>query len=254
MRFASLGSGSQGNGLVVEHDGCRVLVDCGFGLADCVQRLRRLGLEPKDLTGVLVTHEHDDHVGGVARLAATYSLPIWMTPGTLRGLERRFESCAVDLIEGYRPFAVGELHITPYPVPHDAREPSQFVFSDGKRRLGLLTDAGSVTPHMVSTLAGCDALLLECNHDVDLLQRGRYPEHLKRRIAGKWGHLDNGAAMTMLKAVCTEQLQTIVGMHLSEENNHPALVRSRILSTVGDFAGHIAVAQQNEGTPWISVG
>ena len=253
MRFAALGSGSQGNGLIVEKEGCRLLVDCGFGLADAIRRLQRLGLEPSDLNAVLVTHEHDDHMGGVARLAAEYALPIWMTPGTLRGMERRFEGREVNFIEGYQPFSVGDLHVTPYPVPHDAREPSQFIFSDGRQRPGLLTDAGAVTPHMVNTLTGCDALLLECNHDADLLKGGRYPEMLKRRIAGKWGHLDNDAAMDVLRAVGAGQLRMVVGMHLSEENNRPELVQASIRQTLGNFDGDIAIADQQTGTPWFSL-
>ncbi len=243
MRFAALGSGSQGNGLVVEQGGCRVLVDCGFSLSETLQRLRRLGLEPSDLNAVLVTHEHDDHAGGVARLASTYSLPIWMTPGTLRGMEQRFQSCEVNFIQGYRPFSIGDLQMTPYPVPHDAREPTQFVFTDGKHHLGLLTDAGGVTPHMVTTLTGCDALLLECNHDAGLLRRGRYPEALKRRISGRWGHLDNDAAMDILRQVDPAgALRMVVAMHLSEENNRPDLVRSAIEAAAGTFKGHISVA------------
>ncbi|MSQ60566.1 MAG: MBL fold metallo-hydrolase [Betaproteobacteria bacterium] len=254
MRFAALGSGSQGNGLVVEHDGCRLLIDCGFSVAETSLRLARLGLEPKDLSAVLVTHEHDDHIGGVARLAAKFALPVWMTPGTLRGMERRFQSSDLNFIQGYRPFSIGGLHITPFPVPHDAREPAQFVFTDGKRRLGLLTDAGSVTPHMVSTLTGCDALLLECNHDAGLLQRGRYPAALKQRISGRWGHLDNVAAMQILREVDPAgTLRTVVAMHLSEENNHPDLVTTAIEAAARNFKGQVCVAYQDAGTPWLSI-
>ncbi len=254
MRFAALGSGSQGNGLVVEQGGCRILIDCGFSLSETLQRLARLGLEPRDLSAVLVTHEHDDHIGGVARLASKYSLPVWMTPGTLRGMEQRFQFCDLNFIRGYQPFSIGDLQITPYPVPHDAREPAQFVFTNGKRHLGLLTDAGSVTPHMVTTLTGCDALLLECNHDAALLQRGRYPETLKRRISGRWGHLDNDAAMGILREVgLAGVLRMVVAMHLSEENNHPDLVRSAIQAARGKFKGHISIAHQDAGTPWLPI-
>lgn len=253
MRFASLGSGSQGNGLVVEHDGCRILIDCGFGLADTIQRLQRLDLAPTDLSAVLVTHEHDDHAGGVARLAAKFSLPVWMTRGTLRGMEGFFAPCDVRLIDGYGEFAVGSLHVTPFPVPHDAREPSQYVIADGRSRLGLVTDAGEVTPHMVSTLSGCDGLLLEFNHDAELLRRSRYPETLKRRIAGKWGHLANDAAKKLLAAVSGQQLRTVVGMHLSQENNSPELARSAIEAVLGKFSGEVAIAGQDSGTAWLTL-
>lgn len=253
MRFASLGSGSQGNGLVVEHDGCRLLVDCGFGLADTLKRLQRLALEPGDLHGILVTHEHDDHAGGVARLATRFSLPVWMTRGTLRGMEAFFSGCEIRTIDGYGEFSVGSLKVTPYPVPHDAREPAQYVFSNGESRLGLVTDAGEVTPHMISRLSGCDALLLECNHDADLLRRSRYPDSLKRRIAGRWGHLANDAAQALLSAVTGPRLRTIVGMHLSQENNRPELVRATMEAVLGPFEGELAIAGQDLGTPWLKV-
>lgn len=253
MRFASLGSGSQGNALVVEHDGFRVMVDCGFGLADTTQRLHRLGLAPKDIHAILVTHEHDDHVGGVARLASRHSIPVWMTRGTLRGLEDLFAACDVHAIEGYGEFACGSFQISPYPVPHDAREPAQYVISSGKARLGLVTDAGEVTPHMTACLSGCDALLLEFNHDTDLLRRSRYPESLKRRIAGRWGHLANDAARALLGALAGQQLRTVVAMHLSQENNRPDLVSAAIASVMGRFDGQVAVAGQDAGTPWLSL-
>lgn len=253
MRFAALGSGSQGNALVVEHDGFRVLVDCGFGLAQCVQRLDRLGLSPSVLHAVLVTHEHEDHIGGVARLAAHHQLPVYMTSGTLRGLEPVFSCLEVRLIEGYQAFSLGSLQIAPYPVPHDAREPAQFVFSDGSHRLGLLTDAGSATNHMLDILRGCDGLLLECNHDLAMLQGGTYPAALKRRISGKWGHLDNDTAYDLLRRVRTDKLRVVVGMHLSEQNNNPERVRAGLEDVMGTSAT-VSIAYQDIGTPWISLG
>ena len=161
MRFASLGSGSEGNGLLVESGATRILVDCGFRLSETVRRLARLGLAPSDLAAVLVTHEHDDHVGGVARFARRYDLPVYLTYGTLVALGLRGSMMPrVSLIDSHSPFAIGDLEVHPYPVPHDAREPSQFVFSDGDRRLGLLTDTGDSTPHIERMLSGIDALVL----------------------------------------------------------------------------------------------
>ena len=139
MRFASLGSGSQGNALVVEAGGTRLLLDCGFGLAATVARLARLGLVPEDLAGIVVTHEHDDHIGGVARLARRHGIPVWLTPGTLAGFEALFADVTqVSMIHNYETFAIGDLQVQPFPVPHDAREPAQYVFGDGARRLGVL--------------------------------------------------------------------------------------------------------------------
>ena len=128
MRFALLGSGSQGNGLVVEVHATRVLLDCGFGLAETTQRLARIGLEPSDLCAVVITHEHQDHIGGAARFARKHRLPVWLTTGTLRGLEGLFGTeVEVCLVRGYEAFSVGDIRVEPFPVPHDARNSSELT-------------------------------------------------------------------------------------------------------------------------------
>jgi phosphoribosyl 1,2-cyclic phosphodiesterase len=251
MRFASLGSGSQGNALVVESGATRILLDCGFGLADTASRLARLGLAPSDLSAIVVTHEHDDHIGGVARLARRHDIPVWLTYGTLNGFEAMFAGVgSVNVITGYAPFSVGELRIEPYPVPHDAREPAQFVFGDGARRLGVLTDAGCSTPHIESVLSRCHALVLECNHDLEMLRLSSYPPRLRERIAGRFGHLDNGAAAALLSRLDNGSLQHLVAAHLSQENNRPELARSALAAAVGCEPAWIAVADQDEGLDW----
>jgi phosphoribosyl 1,2-cyclic phosphodiesterase len=251
MRFASLGSGSQGNALVVESGSTRLLLDCGFGLADTATRLGRLGLSPGDLSAIVVTHEHDDHIGGVARLARRHDIPVWLTHGTLTGFEALFaEVKSVNVIAGYAAFAVGDLMVEPYPVPHDAREPAQFVFGDGARRLGVLTDAGCSTPHIESVLTRCQALVLECNHDVEMLQSSSYPQRLRNRIAGRYGHLDNDAAATLLSRLDNGGLQHLVAAHLSQENNRPELARAALSGVLGCEADWIAVADQAQGLDW----
>ncbi|HZP85426.1 MAG TPA: MBL fold metallo-hydrolase [Burkholderiales bacterium] len=251
MRFAVLGSGSQGNALVVEGGRTRLLLDCGFSVSETVRRLQRLGLSAEDLTAVLVTHEHDDHIGGVARLARKFRLPVWLTPGTLRGLSPLFEGVEhVHMIEGYTSFCIGELEIAPFPVPHDAREPAQYVFSDGVRKLGVLTDIGCSTILVTRMLSGCDAIVLECNHCPELLSTSEYPLSLKQRIAGRYGHLDNPAAAALLASLDQRKLKHVIAAHLSENNNRPLLAQMALASALGCNAQWVGVADQSTGLGW----
>jgi len=251
MRFASLGSGSDGNGLVVEADGTCVLIDCGFGVKDTVTRLERLGLEPSSLTAILVTHEHADHIGGVPAFAGKYDIPVWATFGTLAEVSWRFEGMnRVYGFDSHDHFAIGALEVTPVAVPHDAREPVQFVIGDGARRMGVLTDLGVSTAHVEASLSGCDALVLECNHDLEMLARGDYPYSLKQRIAGRLGHLHNEAAAAILSRIDTSHLTHIVAAHLSRDNNRPELARGALASALGCTHDWIGVADQASGFGW----
>ena len=250
MRFALLGSGSQGNALLVEADDTRLLLDCGFSVGETVRRLARLGLAPEQLTAVLVTHEHDDHLSGVARLARKFALPVWATHGTIRGLDGLLDGLEVHRIEGYACLCIGAIEVQPFPVPHDAREPAQYVFSDGARRLGVLTDTGCATPHIRRVLDGCDALVLEANHDLDLLARSDYPHMLKQRIAGRFGHLDNAQAAELVSELDCTRLQHMVAAHLSQTNNHPDLARSALAAVLSCTPDWIAVAEQDGGLDW----
>jgi len=251
MRFASLGSGSQGNSLVVEAGSTRVLLDCGFSLSEAVARLGRCGLAADDLDAIIVTHEHDDHVGGVARLAAKYELPVYLTHGTFVALDgARSALLDVTVIDSHTAVAIGDLEIQPYPVPHDAREPAQFVFGDGAVRLGVLTDVGTSTPHIQSMLSGVDGLVLECNHDADLLASGAYPPWLKRRIAGRLGHLDNATAASLLAALDCSRLQHVVAAHLSQQNNTAELARAALAGALNCAPNWIQIATQEDGFGW----
>ena len=251
MRFASLGSGSQGNSLVVEAGRTRLLLDCGFGLAAALNRLGRLGLVAEDLSAIVVTHEHDDHIGGVARLARRHRIPVWLTPGTLAGFEALFAGVEqISMVQNYGAFTVGDLHVQPYPVPHDAREPAQFVFGDGVRRLGVLTDVGCSTPHIESVLSGCDALVLECNHDAEMLRTSSYPQRLRERIGGRFGHLANDAAAALLGRLDNAKLKHLVAAHLSRENNRPDLARAALAAVMNCAPEWIAIADQDEGLAW----
>jgi phosphoribosyl 1,2-cyclic phosphodiesterase len=251
MRFASLGSGSEGNGLLVESADTRILADCGFGLADTVARLARLGVAAESIDAILVTHEHDDHVGGVARFARKFKTPVWLTYGTLQAsLSSLTGIDNVRVFDCAQKFAIDAIEVEPYTVPHDAREPSQFVFSDGDRRLGLLTDAGSQTPHMVSVLDNLDAIVLECNHDPELLQNSSYPERLKQRIGGRFGHLSNGAAADLLASLGRDRLRHVIAAHLSQKNNTPELARAALAGALSCEPEWVGVADQANGFEW----
>ena len=251
MRFASLGSGSEGNGLVVEVGTSRLMIDCGFGVRDTAARLARLGLAPRDLDAIVVTHEHSDHVGGVAAFAAKQAIPVWLTFGTLSVVGERF--ACMDRVYGFDShdrFAVGAIEVHPFPVPHDAREPVQFVVTDGTARLGVLTDIGMSTPAVERALSGCDALVLECNHDAAMLSEGPYPPALKARIAGRFGHLDNAASSALLAALDNSRLRHIVAAHLSKQNNTPAHARTALAQALGCSDDWIGVADQSTGFGW----
>lgn len=252
MRFASLGSGSEGNGLLVEAGSTRVLMDCGFGLADGIARLARLGLRPADLAGIVVTHEHGDHLGGVGRLARKYALPVWLTDGT-RTMAQDLDGVAIRVIDSHAAFGVGDLEIRPFPVPHDAREPVQYVFSDGNRRLGVLTDTGCSTPHIEAMLAGVDALVLECNHDAAMLENGPYPASLKRRVGGRFGHLENSQSAALLGKLKHGTLQCVMAAHVSRRNNTAALARRALARTLGCADEEVRVACQKAGFDWIRI-
>ena len=259
VRFASLGSGSRGNALVVEAGAIGrktlVLLDCGFGPRELALRLGRLGLVPDDLDAVLVTHEHSDHSAGVMKCARRHGLEVFLSHGTLATLpQARGEAPPFRVIDSHRAFVIGALEIQPFRVPHDAREPVQFVFSDGCHRFGVLTDTGSATPHIVAMLDGCDALVLECNHDSAMLASGDYPRHLKQRIAGRFGHLDNQAAADLLAALDRSRLQHVVAAHLSEHNNTPQLARAALAGVLGCATDWIGIAGQDDGFAWRELG
>lgn len=253
LRFASLASGSGGNCLVADADGTRVLLDCGLNLRDTERRLARLGLQPSDIAGMLITHEHGDHAHGVFGFAAAHNITVYLTYGTMLALKaegRVTEGVRMVYINGKQSEALGGMQIIPFTVPHDAREPVQFVLSDGSRKLGVLTDIGASTAHVEQTLSGLDALVLETNYDRDMLWNGGYPRWLKERIAGPFGHLDNLDSGRLLGALDCSRLKHVIGAHLSEKNNRPDLARAALAAALGCEETWIGLATQDEGFGW----
>lgn len=221
MRFASLGSGSRGNATLIEGGGVRVLVDCGFAVRELQRRLAELELTIADLDAVLVTHEHGDHIAGVGPLARRSGLPVWLSRGTLRGA-RDVDLPEIVHLRADVQASIGGLRLLPFAVPHDAAEACQFVFLADGARLGMLTDCGSLTGHIRDTLRGCDALVLECNYDPQMLRDGPYPPSLRQRVAGAYGHLSNDQAAQLLAALAgADAPRSLCLAHLSENNNHP---------------------------------
>jgi phosphoribosyl 1,2-cyclic phosphodiesterase len=250
IRFASLGSGSAGNALLVESGATCLMLDCGFGLRDTVTRLHKLAYEPGKITGILVTHEHGDHVGGVFRFARKYAVPVWITYGTWAACQESDAGLDLRIIDSHRALQIGDLEVQPFPVPHDAREPVQYLFSDAACRLGVLTDIGEITHHVCDVLSACHGLVLECNHDAKMLAGSSYPASLKRRISGRYGHLENAAAAALLKQIDCSLLQHLVLAHLSERNNHPNLAVRAVSEALGCAAPWLGVATAEAGFTW----
>ncbi len=252
MRFASLGSGSRGNATVVEAGATRLMIDCGFSCAETEKRLDRLEIEPESIDAILVTHEHSDHIAGVARFSRRFGTEVWMTHGT-ELMHQGGELAALRCFSSHQSFRIGDITVDPFPVPHDAREPCQFVFSRGESRLGLLTDAGSITRHMVEALDGLDALILEFNHDPQMLAEGPYPPSLKARVGGDYGHLSNSQAASLLEKLDLGRLKLLVAAHLSEKNNHPDLAHEHLSRVLDGHGTAFHIAGQSDGTGWNSV-
>ena len=256
LRFCCLGSGSRGNAFVVEATDAdatiRVLVDDGFAPRELERRLSRAGVQIASLNAVLVTHEHSDHACGVAALAKRRPLGVYATEGTAAaagfGRLRRLQR-----IRSGEELRIGPLRVLPIGVPHDAREPVQFVLSDGERRMAILTDFGHPAREVTAMLLGLDALVLEFNHDLDMLRQGPYPPPLKARIESDLGHLSNAQSVQLIEAIDRSRLTRVVAAHLSQTNNRPQLAREAF-GHLGMAHVQCDVADQVLGLDWTTVG
>ena len=250
MQLASLGSGSKGNATLVRYESTTILVDCGFSLKQFRQRLERLALLPEHIDAIFLTHEHSDHSSGVVRLACHYNIPLWTTRGTARSvLEKNFPYHPLRCSE---TVAIGDINVLPVTVPHDADEPVQFVFEDRQgRKLGILTDTGHITQHIINVYNQLDGLLLEFNYDQTMLEHGPYPYSVKQRVSSNLGHLSNDQSISLLQNIDTCQLKCLIAGHISECNNAQALVAEQ-LQELSNIPAPI-LADQKAGFGWIAI-
>ncbi len=242
MRVGILGSGSGGNALVLEADGTTVLFDCGLSYRQLAIRMAESGFAPGRVEAVFLSHEHDDHVQGLEVFCRRHKAPVLATAGTAAGMAS--PPRLAEVLRAGRAVRLGALEVLPLPISHDAREPVGWVVSDGARRVGIATDTGIVTATLREGLVGCHALLLECNHDRDLLRVGPYPWPLKQRILSRTGHLSNDQAREALESLMHDGLELVVGMHLSETNNRPEMVRAELGPVFAGTGVSVAIAHQ----------
>lgn len=254
LRFRSLGSGSSGNATLVEAGNgvhvSRLLVDCGLGIRQLDARLAQAGVAPGDIDAVFITHEHGDHIGCARAFALRERIPVWMSHGTHAAMDAPDFDGLLRAARDGESIDLGELQLLPFTVPHDAREPLQLTCTDGAATLGVLTDLGHATAYVLQRLAGCHALLLECNHDPDLLAASAYPPFLKRRVGGLWGHLSNADAAGVARSVHHPGLRQVVAAHLSEQNNRPELARQQLAGALGCGPQDVAVADAAGSGGW----
>jgi phosphoribosyl 1,2-cyclic phosphodiesterase len=235
----------------VELNETLLMVDCGLSVKAAEERLNILGRTPTDVTALLVTHEHADHIQGVARFARRYNTPVWMTPGTASAVAAGISR--LHTLNCHRKLELGDIAVQPFPVPHDAREPCQFAFAGAGRRLGIMSDTGHITSHIAERLEGCDALAIESNHDLKMLHRGPYPVAVKDRVASSIGHLNNAQAVNLLERVGHPELQWVVALHISEQNNSRGDVRDALTGALRSDEQSLFLAEQSTPSEWFEI-
>lgn len=259
MRLVSIASGSSGNSTYIGSEETHLLVDAGISCRKLEKGLEALGIRADELNALVVTHEHNDHIRGISVFLKHHRVPVYATEGTLRAMReaRVFEQVpdAEELLHGVTPdsvFRVGDIDVLPFSIDHDAAEPAAYRFRCNGKACAVATDLGQYTEETVRHLKDLDALLLESNHDVRMLEAGPYPYSLKRRILGKFGHLSNEDAGRLLSEVLNGRLQQVVLGHLSRENNLPELARETVRDELSGSSAHfiaeevpIAVARRD---------
>ena len=250
MKLLSLGSGSGGNATLLQSGGTTLLIDCGFSLKELESRLAKADLTASCIDALLLTHEHGDHVKGAATLSRRYNVPVWSTAGTSRGCKWHQDSQLHHFHANGNSFRIGAVEVTPFTVPHDAAEPCQYLFQANQKRLGILTDSGCITSHIIAQLQGLDALVLEFNHDIKMLQQGPYPPFLQRRVGGNHGHLNNYQSADLLRQLDHQRWKYLIGAHVSEKNNAEHLVRDAVESVDNSLSERLQILNQNVPSQW----
>jgi len=260
LRVGVLGSGSGGNSVVVESGPNRLLIDAGFSCRELMRRMRALDFDPATLGALVLTHEHVDHCRGADRVAHKLKIPVFATSGTLAGTRLRQEvhlaAVTGGILRSGEPREIAGFLVEPFSLPHDAREPIGMVVEDSLgRRVGLVADVGCRTSLAWGRLQDVDILILETNHDLDMLRNGPYPWPLKQRIAGRHGHLSNRDAADGLPELMGDRLRWVVLYHLSETNNLPALAASAIGEVLDRerCPAQLAVTAQDHPHSWLEV-
>ena len=222
--IASLNSGSNGNCYYIGNEHDAVLIDAGISCRETERRMKRLGLSMQKVRAIFISHEHSDHIDGVAVLSKKYNLPVYITPATLQRSGLTLAYHLVVSFTAYQPIAVGGISVTAFPKFHDAAHPHSFIVEGQGIKVGVLTDIGAACEHVVKHFSQCHAAFLEANYDEELLEKGHYPHHLKRRIRGGNGHLSNSQALEIFINHRSHLLSHLLLSHLSRDNNRPELV------------------------------
>lgn len=265
MRMKSLASGSSGNAIYVGSDTTHILVDAGISGKKIEKGLNQIGISCKELDAILVTHEHRDHTSGLGVLSRKYGIPIYATDGTIKGLYENpaigeIDKSLFQTIKADDKFVIKDITAYPIRLSHDAREPVAYRFGYGTCKTAIMTDLGVYDDYILGNLQGLDAVFIEANHDVRMLQTGRYPYMLKQRILGKYGHLSNEASGRLLSQILHDKMKYVILSHLSQENNLPELayeaVRLEITASDTPYQGDdfdIMVADRYEPSCCIDV-
>jgi phosphoribosyl 1,2-cyclic phosphodiesterase len=244
--IASLNSGSNGNCYYVGNEREAVLVDAGISCRETEKRIARLGLSMQRVKAIFISHEHSDHIRGLAMLAKKYRLPVYITDGTVQHCgDVPKELC--NTLRSYLPVKIGSIEVTAFPKHHDAVEPHSFMIADGDTRIGVFTDIGATCEHLIRHFAQCHAAFLEANYDEEMLEQGRYPFYLKRRIRGGKGHLSNRQALELFITHKPDYMSHVLLAHLSKDNNCPELAQQLFAQHAGET--HVSVASRYEESP-----